>query len=304
MKRIEVKRVDVFTKKPFSGNPAWVVSKADGLSDDEMQKISFEMSISEAAFISSPSVEKVHFRVRFFTPTQEIPLCGHATLGACHVLAEEGKIFLREPVTTCHLETGAGIVQVEIYLKNGKVKKMMMGVSKPDFAPFEGSLEELADALRLPLDEIEQSKLPLEVVSVGLRQLMIPVKSLKTLLELSPDFSTLRRLNEQFGLASTHLFTFETEHSLSFVQTRDFSPAVGINEDPATGTANAGLGAYLVRNKALRGASPISFVAEQGRAVGRPSEVVVEVHFDDTQVKSVKVGGEAVTVMEGEIILS
>lgn len=280
-----------------------MISEADSLTDEEMQKIAFEMNVSESVFICSSSSEKANFKLRFFTPSQEIPLCGHATIGVCHYLAEEGRIFLREPVTTCYLETGAGVLPVELYLKNGKVNKSMMGVAAPSFASFEGSLDELVSALGLPAKQIDQSKLPVEMVSVGLPQLIVPVKSLKTLLSLQPDFTDLRRFSEQHGLVSIHLFSLETERSLTFVHARDFSPALGVNEDPATGTANAALGAYLVRNKTLRGTSPISFIAEQGRVFGRPSEIIVEVQFKDTEVKAVKVGGEAVTVMEGEIIL-
>lgn len=304
MKRIGAKRVDVFTRKPFSGNPVWIITQTDGLIDEEMQKISFEMSLSETAFVCQPADHGVRFKLRFFTPAKEIPLCGHAAIGACHILAEEGKIFLREPLTTCFLETAAGTIPVEIHVKNGRIKKIMISSAKPDFSTYQGDLEELAGTLDLPLDEVDYPRLPLEIVKVGIPQLMVPVKSLKTLLQLEPDFPALKRLNQQLEVVSTHLFTFETERSLSFVHTRDFSPAVGINEDPATGTANAGLGAYLLRNKALRGASPISFIVEQGRAINRPSEILVEVHFENTRVKELKVGGEAVTVMEGEIILS
>ncbi len=300
MKRVRIKQVDVFTSTPLAGNAAGVVTEADDLTDEEMQKIAREMNLSKTAFVLRPT-EKADFRVRFFTPERELDLAGHPTIAAFHTLAEEARIFLREPTTTVFQQTKAGILPVEFQIKKGEVKKIMMTQVKPAFRPFEGPLEKLAGALGADVDEIKKTNLPLEIVSTGLPQLMVPAENLSAVQKMSPDFFALKRFNEEAGVVSTHVFTLQTLSPMAMVHTRNFSPAVGIFEDPATGTANGALGAYLIKNRAIRGNSPVTIISEQGYEINRPSEILVEVHFVGDRVEVVRVGGQAVTVMEGEM---
>lgn len=301
MKQIKFKQVDAFTSAPFAGNPAGVISKADDLTNEEMQKIAAEINLSETAFIQTPKSKEADFKVRFFTPLREVDLAGHPTIATFHALAEEAAIFLREPITTIKQETKAGVLPVELHIQQGKVKKVMMAQPKPTFAPFNEPLEDLATLLGIEVDEIAKSDLPVEIVSTGLPDLIVPVKHLSTVEQMKPEFYRLALFSEKIGVVSVHVFTFETITPISMVHTRDFAPVVGILEDPATGTANGALGAYLVKNIAVRGLSPITIIAEQGYAVNRPSEIIVEVHFSGTEVKAIKVGGNAITVIEGEI---
>lgn len=300
MKRIRIKQVDVFTSTPLAGNAAGVITEADDLTDEEMQKIAREMNLSETAFVLRPT-EKADFRVRFFTPERELGLAGHPTIAAFHALAEEARIFLREPVTTVFQQTKAGVLPVEFHIKKGRAKKIMMTQVKPTFRPFKDPLEKLAGVLGVDVDEVKGTNLPVEIVSTGLPQLMVPVGSLSAVQEMRPDFSALRRFNEEAGVVSTHVFALQTLSPIAMVHTRNFSPAVGIFEDPATGTANGALGAYLIKNRVIRGNSPVTIISEQGYEINRPSEVLVEVHFAGDRVETVKVGGQAVTVMEGEM---
>ena len=302
MKRVPFKVVDVFTPVSFAGNPAGVVWEDRDLSAEEMQNIAKEVNLSETAFLVKPEGD-ANVGVRFFTPEQELELAGHPTIALFHVLAEEGKFFLREPVTVVTQETKAGVLPVELHVSQGKVKKIIMSQLKPSYAPFEESWQDLAETLGADPHQIVATDLPVEIVSTGLSHLIVPIKNLEDLESLRPDSERLAALNRNWGVDTTHVFTQQTKSPLSMVHTRDFGPAVGIREDPATGTANGALGAYLIKNKIIRGNSPLTIISEQGYTMGRPSEITIEIHFEDSLVNLVKVGGKAVTVLEGEIIV-
>ncbi len=301
MRRIKVKQVDAFTDKPFTGNPAGVVLEAEDLSEKEMQAIAKELNLSQTAFIFQLEREE-SFLFRFFTPLQEVPLCGHATLSAIHCLLESGKVFLREPLTTLFIATKKGEIPAEIYLKDGIVKKIMIDFGRPEEKTLKiDSFEELKKAIGIKsLNE----DYPLLLINVGLDFLIIPIKTLSELLNLKPNFSLLKEICLKIGISSVHLFTLETKSPLALAHARNFSPLLGISEDPVTGTANAALGYYLFKNDIVKGISPLSFIIEQGESVFRPGEVFTEVHFEKKNIKTIKLGGKAVTVMEGEIFLS
>lgn len=291
----------MFTSVPFAGNPSGVVTEADDLTQDEMQKIAREMNLSETAFVLK-STKEADFEVRFFTPEVELDLAGHPTIAAFHALLEESKIFAKEPIATVTQKTKAGVFPVEIYLKQNEVKKIMMTLAPPVFSSFDGSLSSLAEALRIEAEEIKKTKLPLEIISTGLSQLMVPVAEIEMVKEIEPDFFALRKFCENLKIVSVHIFTTETISPFSVAHTRNFSPVVGVLENLGTGTANGALGAYLVKNEIIRGKSPISLIIEQGHEVKRSCEILVEVHFSDEEINTVKVGGQAVTIMEGELI--
>ena len=161
MRTVKVKQIDVFTNNAFSGNPAGVVSEAEILSKEEMQLIACEMSLSETAFIVKPSRNSdADYGVRFFTPKNEVDLCGHATIATVHALAEEGNIFLREPTTTISLETNAGNVPAEIHFTDSKIKKIMMTQPKLSYSTFEEKTAEVLTALRIDESEVEQFHSP------------------------------------------------------------------------------------------------------------------------------------------------
>lgn len=296
MQAVRIKQVDVFTNTSFSGNPAGVVTEAGQLSEEQMQKIAREMNLSETAFISKPAQAGADYQVRFFTPQVEVPLCGHATIAAFHVLAEEGQLFLREPVTTVNQETKAGILPVELKVEKLTVTKIMMNQNPPSYEAYPGSVEELASFLAIEAGEIKNTSVPLQIVSTGLPVLIVPVKHLEVLEQMQPQLSWLKERK-----LVVYAFSLETVSPLAMAHGRCFAPSLGINEDPATGIASGALGAYLIKNKVIRGNSPVTFVAEQGHALGRPSEILVEIHFSGEEVETVKVGGSAVTVLEGEI---
>lgn len=312
--------VDAFTAEPLAGNPAGVVPDAAGLSDEEMQRLAREVNASETAFVLPPSGEGApagvgagasagaregaDFRLRFFTPRREVDLCGHATVAAFHVLAEEGRLH-RPPGSATVLvrqETRAGILPVEVRFDGECVAAVMMGQSQPRFRPFPGDPAEVARILGVDraaiADDPSDNGLAMVLAYTGLWHLLVPIRNLVLLGELRPDQSRLAALNTGLGADTTHVFTLETLAPDATAHARSFAPALGVNEDPQTGTASGALGAYLV----ARGKAPAGqrLVMEQGHEMGRPGQVWVEV---DPGLAGVRAGGPAVVVARGEFLL-
>ncbi len=294
MRRIKVKQVDAFTTVPFGGNPAAVVIDAEGLTEEEMQRIAREMNLSETAFVASS--ERADFRVRFFTPVKEIDLAGHPTIATFHALVEEGLIAAHDGVVTVTQELNVGVLPVEIEIKAGVAKRVIMTQQKPLCASAYAA-SSWAEALGIDKTEILEGY-PLQTVSTGTPQLMIPVKSLTTLRLLRPDFEAMAALTEQGDFFSVHVFTLETFSEEADAHARHFAPAARVREDPVTGSASGGMAAYLVHYGLV---DKSSLVAEQGHHIGRPGFVYVDIEKEGDEITTVKVGGSAVTVMNGEL---
>lgn len=297
MRRYRLYQVDAFTTEPFTGNPAGVVPDADGLSEADMQHIARELNNSETAFIFPPEGPDHDVRVRFFTPTTEVPSCGHATIAAHYVRAIE------QSLGTCTVihKIGAGILRVEI-LPVGSDYRVVMIQGSPEFAePFGGALrDEILAALGLPPSEMDE-RCPVQIVSTGHSKVLVGIRSLETLHALRPNLGQLAELSHRIGSNGYFVFVLRPgEEYLS--HGRMFAPAIGIAEDPVTGNANGPLGAYLVRHGL---AAPLdgrlTFRARQGEAIGRAGVVEVSVEVDGGAPKSVRVAGRAVIVFRTEI---
>lgn len=301
MKKIQIKQVDAFTKTPLKGNPAGIVLNAEGLTDEEMQLIAREMNLSETAFIMKS--QTADFKVRFFTPVAEVDLCGHATIGTFYALAEENRIKLDVDYIVVTQETRAGILPVEIYSINGILQKIMMTQAKPQFRDISISPEEVAYILNIPSEQICRD-FPLEMAYTGLWHLMVPIKNIEFVRSMNPNMKKLREMNLEYGIITTHVFCFETQEDDAQVHTRSFAPAVNVEEDPATGTANGALGAYLVKNKIFKPENGVlKITAEQGYEINRDSKIFVEVYTTEEEIEKVKVGGIAVTSLDGTLYL-
>ena len=300
MKKVKIYQVDAFTTQSFGGNPAGVIIDATELTESEMQKIAKEMNCSETAFVLPSEDPAADFRVRFFTPLEEVDLCGHATIATFHVMVEEGRIKLNSNEVTLHQETKAGILPVQIKRKQAGSFEIIMGQSLPQILETNNDTSKIAALIGLREADLKFNNLPMQIVSTGLPDLMVPVRDLASLKKASPDYVALANYQKEKGFISIHAFTFETINKANTLHARDFAPSVGINEEAATGTANGALGAYLVVNRALPlNDKKIITNVEQGYFMDRPSEILVEISHQDGAITDVKVGGSAVTVLEG-----
>ncbi|UCD14029.1 MAG: PhzF family phenazine biosynthesis protein [Thermoplasmatales archaeon] len=287
---MRVKKVNAFTESIDGGNPAGVVTNPSQLTEEQMKYISKKLAVSETAFVF-PS-NKADFKVRFFSPKIEVDLCGHATIATFFTMAEEGVFPQKKERISITQETKAGILPVNVYFKNSTCEKVMMTQVRSSFKEIKLNIEEIANALNIKRNEIDES-LPNQIVSTGLFTLPVCVKSFTTLQKMKPNFNQIKKICMDRGFGSFHVFTFETLEKTSTYHARNFAPCYGIDEDPVTGTANGAVTSYLVKNGIIK---EKQLICEQGDIIGRPGRVFVDIEGD-----VVRVGGKAKLVEETEI---
>jgi len=276
--------VDAFAEEPLAGNPAGVVPDAEGLGEDQMAAIAGELGAFETAFFGTS--DAADRRVRYFTPTGEIDLCGHVTVaGHAHLFADSAV-----DAGTHTFETNVGVLDVEIE-PDGVV---WMTVQPPEVREAVAGESRVAEALGIDPAAIVTGELPIAVASTGLPYLIVPLDYLSTLGGIDPDHEAIEALTAEFDATGVYAFTFDTLDAESTLHGRMFAPSEGIPEDPVTGTASGAAGAYL-RHAGAFDTTPEEMVFEQGHYVDRPGRVRVRVGAD------VEVGGKAVTALDGEL---
>jgi len=298
-----MKQVDVFTSRALTGNPLAVFLDGRELSSEEMLAIAREMNLSETTFVLPPVEQGANYKVRIFTPAKEIPFAGHPSIGTAHALIEDGRIALNQGTTVVRQEVGIGVLPIEIESTADGRRVITMTQGKPKLGPVIEDVQSVADALGIPKAEIAGANLPIQVSSTGLDQLMVPVRSLEGVRRLSPSSDRIGELEKKLDVLGTLIFTLETSGSEASVHARFFAPASGVLEDPATGSAAGALGAYLTSHKVFGLQNPISFTVEQGLEIHRPSVIHVSVQHEAAVPSAVKVGGEAVTILDGALVL-
>ena len=305
MKEHDFVQVDVFTDVPFGGNPLAVFPEAEGLTSEEMQKLAREMNLSETTFVLPPEAPGADFKVRIFTPAAELPFAGHPVVGTHWVLAHLDRVDLKAPVTEVRFELGVGVLPADLEVADGRVERVVITSDQPRFLTVLEDLTELVAGLGIPAEAITDTGLPVQVVSTGMPALMVPVRSLAEVQALdtgSFNVAALRRACEPVGTEIVLLFTFETERPEATVHVRMFAPALGVPEDPATGSANGTLGAYLVHHQAVTVSEGTNhFISEQGAEMDRPSTLHLLVDRAGGEVTRVRVGGQVVPVLEGTV---
>jgi trans-2,3-dihydro-3-hydroxyanthranilate isomerase len=299
MKSITVRQVDAFTTVPHSGNPAAVILDAAALDQTEMQSIAREMNLSETAFVLPPTKHGADVRIRWFTPTVEVPLCGHATIAAFHALAEEHALGMSGPGTyTFSLETANAILPVQVD-RGEKSNMVFLGLGVPEFEKVPHLKVDLVRLLGIPSVEFD-NRVPILRESY----LYVFVRRLHTLFTMKPNFLNISTFLSSRNLNGLCLYTLETIDRESKVHSRFFAPNTGINEDPVTGSSHGPLGVILHDHALLTPAEGVcSFQGEQGDAIARRGRVRVEVRGQNGRAVSVRIGGQAVTVLRGEMII-
>jgi PhzF family phenazine biosynthesis protein len=288
--KVTAKIVNAFTDSINGGNPAGVVLNSPDLTDKQMIYITKQLNVSETAFVFPSNI--ANFKIRFFSPSIEVDLCGHATIATFFTMGLE-ELFNKKQNLELIQETKAGILPVTIeYFDDGSVNRVMMTQAKPILKDIYLDISEIADSLNISIDNIDVS-LPKQAVSTGLFTLPVCINSYDVLKSIKPDFIKIRKVCEANDLGSFHLFTFDTIEARSVYHARNFAPLYGINEDPVTGTANGAVCGFLLYNRII---DENILICEQGDVIGRPGRVFVEIIKN-----SVKVGGRAKIVKEKEI---
>jgi trans-2,3-dihydro-3-hydroxyanthranilate isomerase len=297
-------QVDVFTDTPFCGNPLAVILDGQGLTGAQMQAIAREMNLSETTFLLPPTAASAQAKLRIFTPQLELPFAGHPVVGSSYVLVTEGLIPSPGENFTIHVELNVGVLPVDIRCSGGTVAQVIMTQQAPQFLarlPVD-DVGQLARGLGIEAQDILSTGLPAQLVSTGLPQLMVPVRSLSAMRGISLELGPLHALCERYDTHSIYAFTRDTITPDAHVHSRLFAPLAGVLEDPATGSASGALGAYLVHHRVFGGDEEVvSLENEQGYEMGRPSRIRIEVSREGATVSRVRVGGGVVKVMDGVI---
>lgn len=294
----EIWMVDAFTRVPFQGNRAGVVFDADRLSDEEMQAIAAEVGASETAFLLAPDGDDHEVRIRFFTPSVEVPSCGHATVAAHYARAVRDGL---EPGRLRH-KIGIGVLPIDLE-RHGPDYRVTMTQGRPEFGERieAGVLDLLLGSLGIRREDLDP-RAPIEWVDTGNSKLVVPLKRRSTLDGLSPDHDGLLAVHQRAPSGGVFVFSLEGSDRAALTRARMFAPQIGIPEDPVTGNGHGPLGAYLVRHRLVpHDGRKLRFRGIQGEALGRPGHVDVEVDVEQDHPVEVRVTGEAVVTFKGEL---
>lgn len=293
--------VDAFTDTLFGGNPAGVVilGNTDFPEDETMRKTAAELRYSETAFIKQTGEDE--FNIRYFTPAAEVDLCGHATIGSFLALADAGLVsfgssYINNTLSgrlNVVLSKGSILMDMAVPRAIGRITEkeaihqlyVVMGISE----------EKQGDVLT---GEKSGTVLIPEMISTGLPDIMMPVRSEKELAAIAPDFAALSELSKRYEVCGVHAFTVNTEDGA--VHCRNFAPLYDIDEEAATGTSNGALTYYLYINGLLKEGADNLFI--QGEAMNRPSKIRSRLFASSDGVK-IQIGGNAVILACGEINL-
>ncbi|MGH2615574.1 MAG: PhzF family phenazine biosynthesis protein [Thermomicrobiales bacterium] len=288
---------DAFTQRPFAGNAAGVVTTADELSPAQMQAIARELGQTETCFVSETSEFGTDLALRWFTPTVEVDLCGHATVAAFLCLDAEGRITWTDEAAHVRCATRTGAIEVWLERCADAAPLVVMSVGAPVVESAAEDRLAAAAAIGLPASALDPD-LPLAVERAGAR-LIVPVARLHDLLQLAPNGAGMIEYGLPLGFRRFTLVCRDSEHPGHAFHLRHFAPANGIPEDPVTGTAHAVAAVYLDWQGLLPDGERVALLGEQGHAVGRRGVVTVEVFRQAGRICEVHIGGSGVIVARG-----
>jgi PhzF family phenazine biosynthesis protein len=297
MRRKTFWQVDAFTTEPFCGNPAAVVFEADDLPTETMQAVAREMNLSETVFVVAPKDPKADYGIRIFTPRSELPFAGHPTLAAAFAMLESGRIRKAPLPRTLMQECGMGLVPVEVS-KADPAPLLVMTQGRPYYSAAEVDSVTLIGMLGCEEDDLMDR--PVEVVSTGVPWMIVPLRTKEAISSLRPDLGLVESVCRECGAVGVTVFCLEAEDPSSQVKVRTFAPGEGIVEDPVCGSGNGSVAAYIARH-GLMGEGPVSYWAEQGKEILRPGKVLAAFSPSGSGDWEIRVGGQAVRVIEGEI---
>ena len=292
---------DVFTDRIFGGNPLAVFPDAEGLSPEQMQRVARELNLSETVFVRPPNDAANSRHLRIFTPAMELPFAGHPTLGCAHVLALLGEVEARNGETEVTFEEGIGPITVRIQADGGTPSFTQLDVAKmPEFAMEIPSLRSIASALSLDISDLLLGDDRPVAVSCGVPFLVVPLRSLEALGRARLDRETWESSLQDTWAPNLYAFVYGAETGGADMRARVFAPALGVEEDPATGAGAASLAGYLC-SLDTKGQGSRFWTVEQGFEMGRPSLIKLEADMEQGKVIAIRVGGASVLVGEAWI---
>jgi trans-2,3-dihydro-3-hydroxyanthranilate isomerase len=294
---------DVFTDSPFEGNQLAVYPEPPpDIATERMQRIAQEMAFSETTFVF-PKEGRGDVKMRIFTPGTELPMAGHPTIGTTFALAREGVIAPgREEFV---FELGVGPIPVSLEWSGRDLSFAWMTQPLPSFGHEIADREGFAAAIGVEPGDL--ADLPIESVSCGLAYLVVPLRTRAAVDRVALDGRSLDRLVKQARVEHTGLFFFTTDRTGAkddaTAYSRMLAPEFGVAEDPATGSASGPLGCYLLYHGVVSPEQAREMISLQGVAMKRPSRIHISIDSEDDSITRVRVGGRAVIVAEGKIVV-
>jgi PhzF family phenazine biosynthesis protein len=285
------KQVDVFTAQPLCGNALAVIFDADGLDAAEMQRLAAWTNLSETAFVLAPTQPGASYRVRIFTPRSELPFAGHPSVGTAHALIEAGRI---DPGAALLQECAAGLLPVRV-TDCGAERRVFVRAPRARAVPSEPAA---IDAFVRALGARPSTERAPQALDNGPNWLICDLGSEDAVRALRPDMAALEAASAKTGIIGISVFGRASGRDYQLA-VRAFAPADGVPEDPATGSANAAIGAYLFETGGLDAIGP-TYRASQGREIGRDAFIDVCVDVDSGEVE---IGGQSVTCIDGNVVL-
>lgn len=289
--------IDVFAEIKYTGNQLAVIwgEGVESLSDEEMLKIAQEMNYSETTFITASQPENGGYPVRIFTPKRELPFAGHPTLGTAYIIQQE---IIKTPVEQVVLNLAVG--QIPVTWKTSETGKQILWMrqNSPEFTQIYDR-EVLASVLNLQLSDFDE-RYPIQAVSTGIPFIIVPLKTQSALKQAQVNFERYSEFIQTTTVKEILIFCPETYHRDHHLCARMFAPALGVPEDPATGSANGCLAGYLC-HYAYFGSDQVDIQVEQGYEIDRPSLLLLKSQKIGDLIQ-VEVGGNVVKVAEGMLV--
>jgi trans-2,3-dihydro-3-hydroxyanthranilate isomerase len=282
--------VDVFTDRPFTGNPLAVVFGADGLAKDQLQALAREFNLSETAFVLPPTVDDASYRLRIFTPATELPFAGHPSVGAAVSQHRRGLVAAGDLRQEC----GAGLLPVRVHTDG----RATLTGGTPTLGP---PLDPAPYLAATGLDEKDLAGPPVRVAGCGLEFPVLAVRpeAVARAVAVTGTDDSLR--SDEHAAATQQVYLFAWDPQAKVAHARLFAPGLGVPEDPATGSAALGLGVFLVGSGLLAPDGEAAYIVRQGVEIHRPSTMECLVSAVDGRAVRATVTGSVVPVARGEI---
>jgi trans-2,3-dihydro-3-hydroxyanthranilate isomerase len=300
---IKVKKYSTFTALPYGGNPAWVVLAPEEMTDQEMSMLASDLNpISDTAFVFPEPTAEADMSLRFFNGNKEINFSSHAAIATYFALSGEGLLKLKDPETILKQRTKTGINSVELRVEGEKIKRAAITLAKPTYLDLEINATLVSRFLGIAAEDLSATGLPMEVISTGFYDLVIPVRSLKDMRNLKPNFSLMDSYCVRLGINGVIVFCLQKFDVESTAFMRHFTPSIGVNENPISGLAAGTLGCYLIKHKMVDDSNFSRMIIEQGHLQQKQGKVYVHIETTRGQIYRVKIGGNAVLTCTGYII--
>lgn len=281
------KQVDVFTQKPFFGNPVAVVLDAQDLKTEEMQRVAAWTNLSETTFVFPASAREADYRLRIFSPKQELPFAGHPTIGSAHAVIESG--FAAPHSGRLRQECLAGVIDLSVE-ETATGKRIFLKAPEAKISALD---DDSARLMQTALGIRQPFTYPPARVDVGVVWLVAQLENSQAVAALQPEMDTVLKLSIATNAAGITVFG-KSDDEVSGLHVRSFAPALGVAEDPVCGSGNASVGAFLVHTGIKSYGA--DFIARQGMQVGRDGEVWVRLDHN-----AVQIGGYAITCVDGTL---